>query len=269
MENQVFKNSQFSRVYQEYMIPIPQEVTDLVLHYLQEKGGLFELAVDAGCGTGRSTRPLASDFHMVIGIDISESQINEARKHTSEENVSYLVSPVEDMPLEDSSVDLVNAGLAAHWFPMDKFLQEADRVLKPRGCIALHCFKLEFALQYKEKSEELTRIICNAFEVLYQHESEVNDIMRSQYKEIYDAIPYPDKKRVSDIPVTFPLSVPQVLGFLQTAYMYQEFMRKDKHGAIAFLQNVEKRILDTLGEPADDVVLGFVATFYCILACKP
>ncbi|KAM4626352.1 uncharacterized protein O3C94_019450 [Discoglossus pictus] len=269
MENQVFKNSQFSRVYQEYMIPIPQEVTDLVLHFLHEKGGPFELAVDVGCGTGRSTRPLAPYFHKVIGIDISETQINEARKHTSEENVSYLVSPAEDMPLEDSSVDLVIAALAAHWFPMDKFLQEADRVLKPNGCIALHALTLTFTLQYKEKSEELTRIICDVFEVLSQHESKVNDIMRSQYKEIYDVIPYPDKKRVSDMNVTFPISVPQVLGVIQATYMYQLYMREDKDGAIAFLQNVEKRILDTLGEPADGVVLGLVVTFYCILACKP
>ncbi|KAM4626944.1 putative methyltransferase, partial [Discoglossus pictus] len=135
------------------MIPNPKEVTDLVLHFLQEKkGGPFELAVDVGCGTGRSTRPLAPNFHKVIGIDLSETQINEARKNTSEENVSYLVSPVEDIPVEDSSVDLVNSGLAAHWFPMDKFLKEVDRVLKPNGCIALHCCKLEFALQYKDKS---------------------------------------------------------------------------------------------------------------------
>ncbi|KAM4626353.1 putative methyltransferase [Discoglossus pictus] len=269
MEVRLFKNSQFSRVYQEYMVPIPQDVIDLVLHYMQEKGGLFELAVDAGCGTGRSTRPLSPYFHKVIGIDISESQINEARKHTSEENVSYLVSPAEMMPLEDASLDLVNAGLAAHWFPMDKFLQEADRVLKPRGCIALHAFKGVFSIQYKEKSEELTSIICDAFEVLYQHENRVNDVVRSQYKEIYEALPYPDRHRITDIPVTFPLSVPQVLGFLQSMYMYQEFMRKDKDGAKAFLQNVEKRILDTLGEPADGVVLGLVVTFYCILACKP
>ncbi|KAM4626354.1 putative methyltransferase isoform 1-T2 [Discoglossus pictus] len=265
----MFKDIQFSKVYQQYMMPVPQNVSDLKLRYLQEKGGPFELAVDVGCGTGRSTRPLAPYFHKVIGIDISETQINEARKHTSEENVSYLVSPAEDLPLEDSSVDLVNAGMAAHWFPMDKFLKEADRVLKPRGCIALHAFKLEFAIQYKEKSEELTRIICDAFEVLYQHGNKSNNIMRTQYKEIYEAIPYPDRQRITDIPVTFPLPVAEVLGFLQAIYMYQEFMRKDKDGAKAFLQNVEKRFLDTLGEPTDGVLLGLVLKFYCILACKP
>ena len=38
------------------------------------------LAVDVGCGTGLSTLAFADHFDRVVGMDISENQINEARK---------------------------------------------------------------------------------------------------------------------------------------------------------------------------------------------
>lgn len=41
------------------------------------------------------------------------------------------------LPFADGSVDLLTAASAAHWFDPPRFLAEASRVLKPRGCIAL------------------------------------------------------------------------------------------------------------------------------------
>ena len=38
------------------------------------------MAVDVGCGNGQATLSLADHFDSVLGIDISENQINEARR---------------------------------------------------------------------------------------------------------------------------------------------------------------------------------------------
>lgn len=43
----------------------------------------------------------------------------------------------EELPFSDGSVDLLTAASAAHWFDQSRFLAEAARVLKPRGCMAL------------------------------------------------------------------------------------------------------------------------------------
>lgn len=43
----------------------------------------------------------------------------------------------EKLPFPDGSVDLLAAASAAHWFDVPKFLAEANRVLKPGGCMAL------------------------------------------------------------------------------------------------------------------------------------
>ena len=61
-----------------------KEKSPLDLHYvvdvlLRSPAGK-SLAVDVGCGTGLSTLAFADHFDRVVGMDISENQINEARK---------------------------------------------------------------------------------------------------------------------------------------------------------------------------------------------
>ena len=62
----------------------------------------------------------------------------------------------EELPFSDSSVDLVTASVAAHWFDHSRFLAEADRVLKPRGCIALVGYTNQnLRLSYQNCGEQL------------------------------------------------------------------------------------------------------------------
>ncbi|XP_063789240.1 uncharacterized protein LOC134944539 [Pseudophryne corroboree] len=232
------------------------------------KGRPFELAVDAGCGTGRSTRPLAEHFCKVIGIDISESQINEARKCTPQENITYQVSSVEKMPLEDASVDLVNADTATHWFPIDQFILEVTRVLKNRGCLALHCLYPKFTIQYKNCSETLTNIYNEAMDKLFTLAEKANKIMTSMYEEMFKALPFADKKRVTDITEVFHVSLEELLGYLKALCMCHKFLSVDEAGATAFLQSVEKRMTDTMGELSGEETLEFHINYFCILACK-
>lgn len=58
-------------------------------------------------------------------------------------------------------MDLVTAMTAAHWFERQKFLVEADRVLRPGGCLALLSYTMDMELEYGDISNELNRI-CKA-----------------------------------------------------------------------------------------------------------
>lgn len=58
----------------------------------------------------------------------------------------YLVA--EELPLVDSSVDLLTAMSAFHWFDRPCFLKEAHRVLKPRCCLALLNYTNDMELSY-------------------------------------------------------------------------------------------------------------------------
>ncbi|MEE6518086.1 hypothetical protein FKM82_028773 [Ascaphus truei] len=264
-----FSDKEFSACFQKYMLPASEKMVQMMLSYLiAKKGKPFELAVDVGCGTGRYTRPVAPHFEKVIGLDISESQINEARRSTSEKNVLYHTSPAEELPVKDASVDLLFAGVAVHWFILDKFMQEAARVLKPGGCLALHAFRLIFEIQYKDVSETLTAIITETMNVLLKYGDKADDVMNNQYGELFEAVPFADKQRTTDIPVMYPLSLADLMGFIQSIYMYQVFLKQDRDGATEFLQRVEKRFRDTLGESSNQVTLEFHMTCFCILACK-
>ncbi|XP_075463357.1 putative methyltransferase DDB_G0268948 [Ascaphus truei] len=269
MAVELFQKNQFSLVYQKYMVPISSEVVDLILSYMEEKKcKSFKLALDVGCGTGRYTRSLAPLFQKVLATDISESQINEAKISTSEKNVFYQLAPAEQLPLEDASVDLVNAGLAAHWFTIDKFLQEAVRVLKPNGCLAVHAFYPAGNIEYEEFSETLTALVKEVWDILFKYVDKTTEHMLCQYKGIFKAVPLTDKQRVTDIPVTFPMTLGNLMGFIQSVYMYQAFLEQDSDGAKEFLIKTEHKFRDILGEAADLAVFKMHMKHYCVLACK-
>lgn len=64
----------------------------------------------------------------------------------------------EELPFASGEVDLVTAMTAAHWFDRQKFLQEADRVLRPGGCLALLSYTMDMELEYKDITNTLNDI---------------------------------------------------------------------------------------------------------------
>ncbi|XP_040297189.1 putative methyltransferase DDB_G0268948 [Bufo bufo] len=252
------------------MIPVSNEVINILLSYVKAKTNEqpLEMLVDVGCGTGRYTLPLAPHFKKVLGIDMSESQINVAKQNTLANNVSYMVASAEKIPVKNDSVDLVHAGLAAHWFTIDKFVNESVRVLKTNGCLALHAFYPAAKFEYKDLSHDLNSAMSEVWDTLFQYFDKTTGHMLCQYQNIYEAIPLKDKELITDIPVTVQLSIPEIIGFIQSVYMYQEFMEKDVKGAEHFLTQTEKRFREILGEEADSVRLNMQIKHYCALACK-
>lgn len=64
--------------------------------------------LDYGCGNGRLTEFMASDFKRVIGLDISETMIKEGKKRLSGfKNVELLEIDGETITLPNSSIDIV------------------------------------------------------------------------------------------------------------------------------------------------------------------
>jgi ubiquinone/menaquinone biosynthesis C-methylase UbiE len=56
--------------------------------------------------------------------------------------VEYRVAVAEASGLEAGSVDLITVAQALHWFDIPRFMQEAKRVLKPNGIIAVWTYNL-------------------------------------------------------------------------------------------------------------------------------
>lgn len=93
-----------------------------------------ELAWDVGTGSGQAACGLVEFFSRVIATDASEEQLSHAFPH---KHIQYLYRPAERSSLPNSSVDLVTAACAAHWFNLEDFYKEVRRVLAPGARIAV------------------------------------------------------------------------------------------------------------------------------------
>jgi ubiquinone/menaquinone biosynthesis C-methylase UbiE len=93
------------------------------------------VVVDLGAGTGAMTKDLLGKVGRVIAIEPDDRMRDILASNLPE--VTALRGRGESMPLETSSVDVVLASSSWHWMDADRALQEAARVLVPRGALGV------------------------------------------------------------------------------------------------------------------------------------
>jgi SAM-dependent methyltransferase len=93
-----------------------------------------ELAWDCAAGNGQATIPLARVFRRVVGTDASSAMLAQAPAHPG---VEYRVAGAEASGLGSASTDLVTVAQALHWFDLEPFYAEVERVLVPGGVLAV------------------------------------------------------------------------------------------------------------------------------------
>ncbi len=92
-------------------------------------------ALDIACGTGLSTKALLEIATNVYGTDISQEMLNFASKS---DKIHYSIAPAEQQPFTDNNFDLITVSSGVHWFDIDKFLREANRLLKSKSWLVLY-----------------------------------------------------------------------------------------------------------------------------------
>lgn len=122
--------SSHAKLYAQGRPIYPQVLFD----YLSQIVTNHETAWDCATGNGQTAVSLAALFDKVIATDASEQQIAAA---TPMENIEYQVAVAEQTSLATESVDLVTVSQALHWFDLERFFTEVDRVLKPGGILAV------------------------------------------------------------------------------------------------------------------------------------
>ena len=91
--------------------------------------------LDVACGTGLSTKALSLIANNITGTDISQEML---RFTPQAANIKYIVAPAEHQPFANHTFDLITVSSGVHWFNIDMFLDEAQRLLKSKGWLVLY-----------------------------------------------------------------------------------------------------------------------------------
>ena len=235
-----FSNKILSAAYAKFRPVYPKEVMTIIKEYMEGTGNPgFNFAVDVACGSGQSTFLLSDSYQRVTGVDISNTQIEQAllKKESSNCcNVEFLVGDAHRLLFKESSVYLLTCAMGWHWLHPETFYTEAKRVLKPGGCLAVY----GHGVQVHDNNR-----ISNAFK-MFNDELFEYDCFPEQNLHVlnnYKAVDLPFKK-VQRVEFLFPQesNFEQLLGLFSSVSMYSAYCKKYPNNTL--LQRIRAKYED-------------------------
>ena len=173
--------------------------------YLSDIAEKHDLLWDCATGTGQAARGLSGHFKSVIATDASEKQVAEA---VGPDNISFQVATAEKSGLNPASVDLITVAQALHWFVGEGFYQEAKRVLKKNGVIAVWSYNL---LKIETEIDHIVNRLSD--ETLRNYWPPERQIVRDNYQTI--DFPF-QEETVPEFHMTAEWTRGDLMGYLAT-----------------------------------------------------
>jgi len=136
MQNSTQRFSNRVEDYVKYRPQYPPEIVTLPEQQLLLKPGM-DIA-DIGSGTGISAEPFLKSGYRVLGIEPNdEMRIKSEALLAGYPGFEAVNGTAEATTLPHSSVALIIAGQAFHWFNREQCRREFERILKPGGGVML------------------------------------------------------------------------------------------------------------------------------------
>lgn len=139
-----YMNEYYELDYDRYVSRAPFSLTRIkrVMGFLEPKKD--DVVADIGCGIGTFTLELAPLVKCIYAVDFSSDALDILKRMKEEKNyhnINIVKSSVEDINIEDRTVDtVVSADLVEHLYDeqFERFVSECRRILKPGGCLLLY-----------------------------------------------------------------------------------------------------------------------------------
>ncbi|XP_038161021.1 putative methyltransferase DDB_G0268948 [Cyprinodon tularosa] len=272
MTYRLFEGKDHAASYWKYRISPSNHLIKEVLDFLERHGSRpFELALDVGCGSGQGTQLLSKHFTSVVGTDVSPAQLEVALQQATEPNITYRQCAAEELPFADSSVDLVTAMSAFHWFDRPRFLSEAHRVLKPQGCLALLNYTIEMELSYQDCCKHTLNQVCKEFYAALQpyRSPHLGQSSIELYKEAYGSISYPNKEWHECFWDRRVMPLSSYIGLVESFSSYQALLRDDPQRANRLSQDICDRLMSVMKVTSAETEVTVAVKYFYLLASKP
>lgn len=215
----------FSRQAADYAKFRPQYPRALFA-WIAAQAANHELAVDCATGSGQAAVGLTEFFRQVIALDASTKQIQSAQPHP---RVEYRVATAEATGLPDNSCDAVTVAQALHWFELELFYAEMNRVLKPGGVLAV------WAYNYLRLSPEVDAVLRR------YHDEIVGPFWPPERKLVghgYRDLPFPfEEISAPDFWIETTWTVAHLLGYLRTWSATQRYEAEKGSDPLALIEN--------------------------------
>ena len=212
-------------IYAQFRPGYPAQLFD----FLCDQCEVYDCAWDCAAGNGQMAAALAQRFRQVEATDISEKQLAQAIRQP---NIRYSMEAAETPSFPDGIFDLVVVGQAAHWFDLDTFYRQADRMLKPGGVLALVGYNL---LRIDAATDTLIDQFYTGVLGKYW------DAERRLVDEAYAGLPFPFPEiGFPEMFMQYEWSVDHLLGYLNTWSALQHYVRENGRSPLdeAFLSEL-------------------------------
>ena len=206
-----------SKSYAAFRPTYPSALYDFIMKHVSHN----QTAWDCACGNGQVAKDLADRFEKVYATDHSENQIANAVK---KDNIIYSVSPAEKTSFADQQFDLVTVGQALHWLDRPAFFDEARRVSKPGGVIAIWGYSL------LSINEDIDPIVNHFYtEVIGPYWDKERKLVDEQYKTV--DFPF-EKIEVPSFEFSFEWTSDEFLGYVSTWSSVQKYIRQNNEDPV-------------------------------------
>jgi arsenite methyltransferase len=164
-----------------------------------------DIVLDLGSGAGLDcflAANIVGEKGKVIGVDMTPEMLEKARENAREghyANVEFRLGEIENLPVADSSVDVVISNCVINLSPdKERVFAEAFRVLKPGGRLMVSDMVLTQELPDFLRNSVEAYVGCIAGAILIEEYQAA--VMKAGFKdiEIIDQTPFPIDGWVSD-----------------------------------------------------------------------
>ena len=233
-----------------------------------------KLVLDLACGSGQSTFELCGHYQRVVGVDISQAQIECAKEKAKQlglqNDVEFVLAPASKIPIQSESVDLLTCATAWHWLDPSTVFPEIDRVLKRSGVLAVYGYCTPIVRHY----DHCNKIIDDFLNTKCLWEEggpygNTREVCESHYKDIMLPYPLAEKHEMEE---ESEMNLESIRGMFKSLPSHEAFCREnpDNTGLDDLVMAMKKEIHNRggIGLELSEVTFTVAMPFFMFLAVK-